>query len=58
MTIALIFFLLFAAAGLSSLVAGVFFLAGMGWALVAGGVALLACAAFLRSGIRAGVKGA
>lgn len=56
MTIALTLFLLFAGAGLALLVAGVYFLTSMGWAFVAGGIALLACAAFLRSGLRSGVK--
>lgn len=56
MTIALTLFLLAAIAGLSLLVAGTFLLAGPGWAFVAGGIALLFCAAFLRSGLRSGVK--
>lgn len=56
MTIALTLFLLCAGAGLALLVAGVYFLTSMGWAFVAGGVALLACSAFLRSGLRAGAK--
>lgn len=56
MTIALTLFLLTAVAGLGLLVAGTFLLAGPGWAFVAGGIALLVCAAFLRSGLRAEVK--
>ncbi|MFT0533939.1 hypothetical protein ACMHYJ_14090 [Castellaniella hirudinis] len=56
MTIALTLFLLAAIAGLSLLVAGTFVLAGPGWAFVAGGAALLVCAAFLRSGLRSEVK--
>lgn len=44
-------------AGLGLLVAGVYILAGLGWALLAGGVSMLVCAAFIRAGIRIGVKG-
>jgi len=43
--------------GLGLLVAGVYILAGLGWALLAGGVSMLVCAAFIRAGIRIGVKG-
>lgn len=49
---ALYLFVMAALAGLCLIAAGVFLLAGLGWALVAGGVCLLVCAAFIRSGLR------
>lgn len=44
-------------AGLGLLVAGVYVLAGPGWSLLAGGASMLVCTAFIRAGIRVGVKG-
>lgn len=52
MTIALALFLLASAGGMALLVAGVHVLAGLGWALIAGALCLIACAMFLRTGLR------
>lgn len=49
---ALYLFVTAALAGLCLISAGVYVLAGLGWALVAGGACLLVCAAFLRAGLR------
>lgn len=51
MNTGLIVFLLMAVAGLCLLVGGVFILAGLGWALVGGGCALLLAAGFIRKGL-------
>lgn len=56
MTIALALFLLTSAGGLALLVAGVYLLAGLGWAFLAGGVCMLCAAAFLRAGMREPVR--
>lgn len=48
---ALIAFLLISLAGLGLLCAGVFVLAGPGWALIAGAASLLCVAAFIRRGM-------
>jgi len=47
----LILFVVVALAALCLLVAGVFVLAGTGWSLVAGGIACLAVAGFVRKGL-------
>lgn len=47
----LLIFLLAAAAGLCLIVGGVYVLTGMGYALLAGGVALLLVAGFIRKGL-------
>nr|WP_314586587.1 hypothetical protein [uncultured Pseudomonas sp.] len=47
----LLIFLLAAAVGLCLIVAGVYVLVGTGWALLAGGVALLMVAGFIRKGL-------
>lgn len=52
MKAALYLFVAAALAGLCLIATGVFLLAGLGWALVTGGVCLLVCAAFIRSGLR------
>jgi hypothetical protein len=44
-------FLLVAMAGLCLFVAGVYVLAGIGWALIAGAVALITAAGFIRKGL-------
>lgn len=44
-------YMLLAASGLGSAVAGVYLLTGGGWALVAGGAALLLMAGFVRKGL-------
>ncbi|NGR09387.1 hypothetical protein G5B41_17745 [bacterium SGD-2] len=52
MKAALYLFVTAALAGLCLIAIGVFVLAGLGWALVAGGACLLVCAAFIRAGLR------
>ena len=47
----LILFLVVAIVALGLLVAGVFVLAGLGWALVAAGAGCLAAAGFIRKGL-------
>lgn len=44
-------FISLALCGLGSAVAGVYILQGLGWSLVAGGVALLLTAGFVRKGL-------
>ncbi|GAB6406038.1 hypothetical protein PMHK_34660 [Pseudomonas sp. MHK4] len=44
-------FILLALCGFGSVVAGVYVLQGLGWALIAGGVALLLLAGFVRKGL-------
>lgn len=51
MKAALALFVLAGLAGLALGVAGVYLLAGPGWALVAGSVAMLSVAAFIRKGL-------
>lgn len=48
---ALIAFIMFALGGLACLCAGVWALLGTGWALIAGGLSLLAIAGFIRRGL-------
>jgi hypothetical protein len=47
----LIIFVLLAVCGFASAVAGVYVLKGPGWALIAGGAALLLMAGFMRKGL-------
>ncbi|WP_158318702.1 hypothetical protein [Advenella mimigardefordensis] len=54
MQIALYTFMLTALAGLASLVAGVYVLAGTGWALCAAGASLLIVSTFIRKGLTSG----
>lgn len=51
---ALICFVLAALAGFSLLCAGVWVLAGTGWALLAGGAAMLCIAGFIQRGMTSG----
>lgn len=51
MNYGLIIFLVASGAGLAMCCAGVFVLAGLGWALVAGGVSCFAVAGFIRKGL-------
>lgn len=51
MNMPLLIFVLSALAGLLLAVAGVYMLSGPGWALIAGAVALLLVAAFVRKGL-------
>ncbi len=51
MNTGLLIFLMCSLLGLGLLVAGVFVLLGIGWALLAGGVALLVIAGFIREGL-------
>lgn len=51
MNTGLLIFLTCSLLGLGLLVAGVFVLLGIGWALLAGGVALLVIAGFIRKGL-------
>jgi hypothetical protein len=51
MRLALALIALLSLAGTGSIVLGIYLLAGSAWALVASGIASLAAAAFLRSGI-------
>lgn len=57
MKAALYLFVAAALAGLCAITAGVLVLAGLGWALVAGGTCLLVCAAFIRAGLRGVTSG-
>ncbi|NAX17189.1 MULTISPECIES: hypothetical protein [unclassified Vibrio] len=52
MKIAIITYLLFALAGLSCLVAGVYVLHGQGYALIASGIAFLLMSFFISRGLR------
>ena len=47
----LLVFILLALCGFVSVVAGVYVLQGLGWALIAGGLALLLTAGFVRKGL-------
>lgn len=51
MNMPLLIFVLSALAGLMLAVAGVFMLSGPGWALIAGAIALLLIAGFVRKGL-------
>jgi len=51
MNTGLLIFLLAAVAGFCLLVSGVFVLAGLGWSLIAGGMACLLAAGFIRKGL-------
>ena len=51
---AVLWFLLMVAAGVAMLVAGVYVLAGTGWALIAGGAFCISAAVFIRKGLTNG----
>jgi len=51
---ALVWFLLLMAAGAAMLVAGTYVLAGIGWALIIGGVLCICAASFIRKGMTGG----
>ncbi len=52
MTLALTLYVLFLLCGLASLISGVYLLAGLGFALLAGGAAFLILAFFIAQGMR------
>lgn len=51
---ALVWFVLLMTAGAALLVAGTYVLAGMGWALLAGGALCICAASFIRKGMTGG----
>lgn len=51
---AIVWFLLLLAAGAAMLVAGVYLIVGIGWALIAGGLLCICAASFIRKGMTDG----
>lgn len=54
LTSPMLYLLLFAIAGMAAITAGIYILAGIGWAFISGGIQFLACAALISRGLNYG----